>query len=62
MIYSERLREMEEDRLQMVEVDTMNAIEFHRRKGNLDTVDTCKGILNEIRQEIKRRAEGGPPT
>jgi hypothetical protein len=62
MLYSERLMEMDDDRLQMIEADAVLAVEFHRRKGNYDTREKCEGILAEIRQEVKRRAEGGPPT
>ena len=62
MLYSELLIAMDDERLKMIEADAVRAVDFHRQKGNYETRIKCEGILAEMRAEIKRRAEGGPPT
>jgi hypothetical protein len=54
--------EMDDDRLKFMEGETIIAIEFHRKKGNFDTRQKCEGILAEMREEMERRKNGGPPT
>ena len=53
---------MDDDRLRMVEHDMVYAIDRYKLAGKPDTADNCRSVLAEVREEIKRRAEGGPPT